>query len=1071
MSIRPRTTRSALPRPAALGLADGERTMADLTELGWWNEDSLELLWGLAGAADPNLALGALVRLKARLDSGRDDGSVPEWSSWQALDASMRRTVMMRTRVFALLGASSMLGDHLVANPTTWMLLTADLPTRADMFRDMLTAVEARPETPVLTDEESIAAAEELDAKPLPESSPDLEGPGLYRAAITGTEADRAMRRTYRNLIMRIAAADLAGTYPRGPRRAGQPPVPFTEVSGMLSDLADAALTAALAVAVATIFPTKPVSTRLAVVAMGKCGARELNYISDVDVIFVAEPADARATRLAAEFVAVSSRCFFEVDAALRPEGKSGALVRTLDSHLAYYKRWAHTWEFQALLKGRPMTGDMDLGAEYRRALEPMVWAASERDDFVDDVQAMRVRVIENVPEDLQARELKLGPGGLRDVEFAVQLLQMVHGRYDESLRPVATIPALKALVEAGYVGRGDGDSLIHCYEFMRLLEHRLQLQKMRRTHTLPEKSDHVALRWLSRAAGIRQSGTEDPAEALIREVRDTAVQIRTLHRKLFYRPLLNSVAEQDIGTMQLSAEAAKRQLAALGYRYPDRAFDHLTALASGGSRKARIQAMLLPTLMEWLSGTADPDAGLLNYRRLSDALHGQTWFLRMLRDEGIVGQRLMKVLGNSPYVSQLLLSAPDSVKLYGDDATGPKLMNTDPTTVGRSLVASVSRHDDAARAVSVARALRRNELARVASADLLGLMDVREVCESLSLVWDNVLEAALRAEIREWKAKNPGRAVLARIAVIGMGRLGGGELGYGSDADVMFVCDPVRPEPEPASADADAGGDGDEPFDENEAVRWAIAICDRMRRRLAKPAQDPPLEVDLDLRPEGRSGAPVRTLESYLRYYERWGETWERQALLRATWIAGDRDLGLRFLHGIDRFRYPDEGVDGKIVREVRRMKARVDNERLPRGANRRTHVKLGSGALTDIEWTVQLLTFQHAHEVPALHNTSTLQCLDAIEEAGIIPAEDVAALREAWLTATRARNALVLAKGKRHDQLPQPGPQLAPVAGAAGWDPSDSTGFLEHYLRVTRRARRVVDRVFWGEENPDHE
>ncbi|WP_448852290.1 bifunctional [glutamine synthetase] adenylyltransferase/[glutamine synthetase]-adenylyl-L-tyrosine phosphorylase [Corynebacterium sp. 335C] len=1086
MSIRPRTTRSVLPRPAALGLADGERTMADLTDLGWWNEDSLELLWGLAGAADPNLALGALVRLKARLDAGRDDGSVPEWSSWQALDAAMRRTVMMRTRVFALLGASSTLGDHLVANPTTWMLLTADLPTRSDMFRDMLSSVEATPETPVLTDEESVAAAEELDARPLPESSPELEGPGLYRAGMTGVEADRAMKRAYRNLIMRIAAADLAGTYPRGPRRAGQPPVPFTEVAGMLSDLADAALTAALSVAVAQVFPSKPVSTRLAVVAMGKCGARELNYISDVDVIFVAEPADARATRLAAEFVAVSSRCFFEVDAALRPEGKSGALVRTLDSHVAYYKRWANTWEFQALLKGRPMTGDMDLGAEYRKALEPMVWAASERDDFVDDVQAMRVRVIENVPDELLSRELKLGPGGLRDVEFAVQLLQMVHGRYDESLRPVATITALQALVEAGYVGRDDGDSLIHCYEFMRLLEHRLQLQKLRRTHMLPEESDHQALRWLSRASGIRARGAEDPAEALMREVKDTAVQIRTLHRKLFYRPLLNSVAEQDIGTMQLSAEAAKRQLAALGYRYPDRAFDHLSALAAGGSRKARIQAMLLPTLMEWLSGTADPDAGLLNYRRLSDALHGQTWFLRMLRDEGIVGQRLMRVLGNSPYVSQLLLAAPDAVKLYGDGATGPKLMETDPGTVGRSLVASVSRHDDAAKAIAVARALRRNELARVASADLLGLMSVKEVCDALSLVWDNVLEAALRAEIREWKAKNPGEKVPARISVIGMGRLGGGELGYGSDADVMFVCEPVRPESrDDGTSSGDAAGSGGDgagegassrpggagDVDENEAVRWAIGLCDRMRRRLAKPGQDPPLEVDLDLRPEGRSGAPVRTLDSYLRYYERWGETWERQALLRATWIAGDRDLGERFLHGIDRFRYPDDGVDGKIVREVRRMKARVDNERLPRGANRRTHVKLGSGSLTDIEWTVQLLTFQHAHDVPALHNTSTLECLDAIEEAELIPASDVADLREAWLTATKARNALVLAKGKRHDQLPQPGPQLAPVAGAAGWDPSDSTGFLEHYLRVTRRARRVVDRVFWGEENPDHE
>ena len=412
----------------------------------------------------------------------------------------------------------------------------------------MLTAVEP-PETPVRTDDESVKEAADLDYREPTASSPDLEDAGLYRAGITGRDADLAMKRTYRNLIMRVAAADLAGTYPRGPRRPGQPPIPFTRVAEALSDLADAALTAALSVAVATTYPDAPVSTRLAVLAMGKCGARELNYISDVDVIFVAEPADARATRLASEFIRVACRCFFEVDAALRPEGKSGALVRTLESHQAYYKRWAQTWEFQAQLKARPMTGDLDLGKEYVEALAPLVWSASQRDSFVEDVQAMRDRVIENVPDELKLRELKLGRGGLRDVEFAVQLLQLVHGRYDESLRVLPTVEALDALVEAGYVGREDGRVLIECYEFMRLLEHRLQLQKMRRTHTLPPEEDLSGRRWLGRAAGVTPAGSESSADALAKRVRATGRQIRTLHNKLFFRPLLNSVVEQDIGT------------------------------------------------------------------------------------------------------------------------------------------------------------------------------------------------------------------------------------------------------------------------------------------------------------------------------------------------------------------------------------------------------------------------------------------------------------------------------------------------------------------------------------------
>ena len=241
---------------------------------------------------------------------------------------------------------------------------------------------------------------------------------------------------------------------------------------------------------------------RLAVLAMGKCGARELNYVSDVDVVFVAEPADTTATRLAAEMMSVASNACFEVDAALRPEGKAGALVRTLESHVTYYKRWARTWEFQALLKNRPATGDLELGAEYAKALMPMVWNASERPDFVADVQAMRRRVEDLVPADLRERELKLGHGSLRDVEFAVQLLQLVHGKADESLHVQGTVEALTALADRGYVGRDDAANLTASYEFLRLLEHRLQLQRLKRTHTLPASDDEegYALAGLRRA-------------------------------------------------------------------------------------------------------------------------------------------------------------------------------------------------------------------------------------------------------------------------------------------------------------------------------------------------------------------------------------------------------------------------------------------------------------------------------------------------------------------------------------------------------------------------------------------
>ncbi|MDN6629512.1 MAG: bifunctional [glutamine synthetase] adenylyltransferase/[glutamine synthetase]-adenylyl-L-tyrosine phosphorylase [Corynebacterium casei] len=1031
-----------LPSPGTLGLSRPTAAQ-DLKDLGWDTEATLPLVWCIAAAGDPDLALNTMVRIYDAIGETERD----------KLTQALIDDEALRVRLIALLGGSTALGDHLAAHPELWEQLALPLPEPTEMMQQLLGVIEAVPATYIEPRENT----EDLDP-----ASEDLSTPGTYSAGLEEAEARPQLKSTYRTLMMRLAAHDLAGSfYSRKGQTVGQPTVEFRQVTALTTALADAALTSALALAVRMVFGDDDLNMRLAVIAMGKCGAGELNYISDVDVIFVGEPVEdgddagqkamRKATRVAAEFNRIGTSCFFEVDANLRPEGKSGALVRTLDSHVQYYKRWAETWEFQAQLKARPQTGFMPLGNGYAEAIGPMVWEASKRESFVEDIQAMRRRVLENVPESLRTRELKLGVGGLRDVEFAVQLLQLVHGRSDESLRTLATVDALEALVQAGYVGRDDGDQLIEAYEFLRLLEHRLQLERFRRTHTMPPEDDKDTLEWLANVSGFTAQGSNSASTMMNKHLKKIRLRISELHSRLFYRPLLNSVVSMSPAELKLTPEAAKLQLAALGYQAPARAFEHLTALASGTSRKARIQAILLPTLMDWLSDTADPDAGLLNYRKLSDAAFDRTWFLRMLRDEGIVGKRLMSILGTSPYTSDLIIAAPEVVKMLSDGSDGPKLLDTTTEQVSSALLNATKRHRDPDKAVSVARSLRRVELARIASGDLLGYLDVQQVCRELSTIWAAVLEAALRAEIRGWlhqqdSEKSTPRP-FARIAVIGMGRLGGMELGFGSDADVMVVA-----EPEPG-------------VEETEAIKWAIGIIDKLRTRLAKPSGDPPLEVDLGLRPEGRSGAIVRTIESYERYYEKWGEPWEMQALLRAAFFAGDEKVGERFMEVIDKFRYPDDGVSDATIRDIRRMKARVDNERLPRGADRNTHTKLGRGGLSDVEWTVQLLTMMHAHEHPELQNPSTLGTLDALEETGILPAKKAESLREAWLMATDARNALVLVRGKRVDQLPTPGLQLAQVAGAAGWKPEENQYFLDAYLKATRHARRVVDEVFWGE------
>jgi glutamate-ammonia-ligase adenylyltransferase len=579
-------------------------------------------------------------------------------------------------------------------------------------------------------------------------------------------------------------------------------------------------------------------------------------------------------------------------------------------------------------------------------------------------------------------------------------------------------------------------------YEFLRLLEHRLQLQRLKRTHMLPEAGDEEAMRWLARAAHMRPDGQHDSLGVLREELKRQSLRVSRLHAKLFYQPLLESVEGNAVELLpSMSPEAAERQLAALGYEGPQSALTHLAALTGSSGRRGRVQQVLLPTLLDWLSDAPDPDAGLLAYRRLSDEMAEQRWFLASLRDEGAVAKRLMHVLGTSAFVPELLMRAPEVIRQYADGPSGPKLLEVEPESLAHALVASASRHTDPLRAIAAARTLRRQELARLASADLLGMLEVTEVCRGLTSVWVAVLQAALDVVTR---ANSPKDGPPAKIAVIGMGRLGGGELSYGSDADVMFVCEP-------------AGG-----AEESVAVKWSVTIAEQVRALLGTPSADPPLEVDTNLRPEGRSGPLVRTLASYEAYYARFAQTWEVQALLRAHRVAGDEDLGYRFLLMADKTRYPPGGVSTEAVQEIRRVKARIDAERLPRGADPNTHTKLGRGGLADVEWTVQLLQLRYGHEIEALHSTSTLDTLNAIGAAELIAEGDVDVLRQAWLTATKARNALVLVRGKPTDQLPGPGRQLNAVAVAAGWDNSDGSEFLDNYLRVTRRAKSVVRRVF---------
>lgn len=917
---------------------------------------------------------------------------------------------------------------------------------------------------------------------------------------------DLELRRVYYALLAQLAAEDLAHAGTAAAKAE------FQATSRRISDLVDAALEAGLALARRDHDPEGQIA--FTVVAMGKTGARELNYISDVDVIYVGQARDgvdldgAEANRRATAIAqALGSYCsatgpepaLWVLDAALRPEGKDGALVRTLESHLDYYQRWAKTWEFQALLKARPAAGDRELGARYLSTIRPFVWSAVEREGFVEDTRAMRRRVEKLLDPKKAGREIKLGAGGLRDVEFTVQLLQLVHGRVDESLRVRATLDALQALIAGGYIGRDQGEEMADYYRFLRVIEHRTQLDRMRRTHLFPQDAQ---LRRVARSIDVTRFSEGEKLTQAWQEVRQ---KVRGLHEEIYYRPLLPAMAKLSAGVAALDSAAAQSRLQAIGYRDPKRALEHIEALTTGVSRRAAIQRQLLPVLLDWLADGVDPDGGLLAFRQVSDALGDTHWYLGLLRDSGTAARSLTRLLSSSPLVAGLLPANPDAIKWLDDEA---QLRGRTREELEREILASFERQPDLDKQAARLRAVRGRELLRAAMVDVLQGIDPLRTAQRLTDVGEAVLAGALDLALRKLNVqqapiapghKGGGEPQSSQVAsatralasggyyadhlVVGMGRFGGGESGYASDADVVFYYRPWRELGNPAAgylptapmAESPAGVTETDPAASEIRKRAAAEATSLVNAvsSILSGAQAGAWRVDTDLRPEGRSGPVSKDLGLLEDYFARWASAWERQALLRARPVVGSPTLCSDFAAIVDPVRF-DTPPEAKELKEIRRLKARMEAERIGGGqvagagktAAAVRHVKLGPGGLSDVEWSVQLLQMCHASEVPGLRCVSTGDALRAAVSAGLISAPDAEMLRTAWMMAMSIRAANVLGSGrttgKKLDVLPVDR-LLVTTAALLGYAEGAHQDLTDDWMRTARLARGVVEQIFY--------
>ena len=802
--------------------------------------------------------------------------------------------------------------------------------------------------------------------------------------------------------LLRIAARDLGGLDP------------LEEVGSRLSRMADAVLESARALAGVA-------GEGLAIVAMGKAGAVELNYASDVDVVFVGE-GDPR-------LVLDVARRAFRVDTGLRPEGRSGPLVRTLQSYVVYWARWAQAWERQALLKARPASGPTELCGAFESAATEAVWGHRFTADDLRQLRNMKARAEGEITRrGLAEREIKRGPGGIRDVEFSIQLLQLIHGHKDVALRRPATLDALEEMARGGYIAMTDAESLEAAYRFLRTVENRLQMTEGQQVHTVPAEAQER--RWLARVIGFADHPDATAEERFDAELRHHRATARAIHERLFFRPLLEAFTAHDgpepLGPT-LPPEVAGERLAAFGFVDSDRARAALIDLTQGLTRASRLMQALLPLMLQWLSLTPDPDLGLSSLRRLmgrSGAHRDRV--IALFRESPEAARRACVLLGTSSLLGERLRRDPWLLpRLVAAGGLEPRSRDE----LIAQAVTTVEWRTELRHRQSGLRLFKTTEEATIMAADLLEGAGVAEVGHRLSDLADATIEAAL-------VAVEPA----VPLAVIAMGSFGGAELIYPSDLDLLFV----------------SGGPGDSSGASAGDTTVAEADATRLLRLLNG---DTPVRriylVDVSLRPEGRDGPLARSLYGFANYYRRWAGTWERQALLRARPVAGNEDLGRRFMELARTV--TAEPLSDEEVREIRRMKARIESERIPANEDPDFHLKLGRGSLSDVEWTAQLLQL-HAK----VYEPATLDALNALVAAGALAEEDARSLADSFRFCQRLRNRLFLVQGAASDSLPTAPDRLATLARSLDMTPS---ALRDRYRQVTRRARRVTERLFYGQ------
>jgi [glutamine synthetase] adenylyltransferase / [glutamine synthetase]-adenylyl-L-tyrosine phosphorylase len=833
---------------------------------------------------------------------------------------------------------------------------------------------------------------------------------------LEGVDAEASVTLRLRGALVEIAGDDLSGE------------IDVVEATRRFSEAVDAIVASALDASRQAVSEKHPLALELpfAVVAMGKWGALELNYSSDIDLIFIHDnldgqemPSRTAALAIAGRLISNLSAPTFDgpalrVDVGLRPEGAMGPLTRSIDSYAAYYQRWAEPWELQALIKARPAAGTAALGDRFMALTQEVIW------DFGLDPSSLRSirRIKQEAEASASPKDIKRYRGGIRDIEFSVQLLQLVHGRHDRSIRQPATFEALGALATGGYIEQADHELLSTGYRFLRDLEHRIQLWDLRQTHDIPTaQTDRDRI---GRSLGL----VPNAAEMLVRRISEVRAPVREAHERLYFRPILDALVGSP--SARLGVDQANLRLEGLGFGDIRGATQALTDLTTGLSRRSGVMRQVLPLMLDWLSLSPDPDLGLGQLRAVLTHVPDHSTLITLLQTNPLAGERLCRLLGTGRLLGDLIDRLPEFIPRLADDRLIGAIRDAEAETE-RLIGLLDSRPAPDAKVGTIRRFARRRKL-RIAARDVLGDVPIQTTMAALADSADASIRGALHIATT---------GVPDGFAVIAMGKWGGRELSYESDLDLIYVlANDVEPE------------------------RGRIMAAD-LSRILSEPSRHgDAYHLDANLRPEGKGGPLARSLESYRRYYSEWGEPWEMLAMIRARPVAGDPEVQARFAEVVDPFVWQRE-PPGSIIRAIQAIKARVEKERIPPREDPDYHLKLGKGSLSDIEFLTQLLQLRHGGRHEDLRVSGTIEAMARLRSHEILVTREHRALEESYLFCTRARLRLHLQAGREVNSMPTDPTELAKLATSLGYDRSSE--LREQYRRVTRRARQVFERRFF--------